>query len=83
MHIQQKYNKISQLLTFIVVPVSTRSITASARPRPHAASTDPDTNFISTASINADNSEVSEVTNQKRATRPLIENSVTISKRAN
>jgi hypothetical protein len=30
----------------MVVPVSTKSTTASARPRPHAASTDPDTNFM-------------------------------------
>ena len=31
------------LLTIMVVPVSTRSMTASASPRPHAASTEPDT----------------------------------------
>mmetsp|Transcript_7067 Transcript_7067/g.11529 ORF Transcript_7067/g.11529 Transcript_7067/m.11529 type:complete len:231 (+) Transcript_7067:1868-2560(+) len=31
---------------FMVVPVSTKSTTASANPKPHAASTDPDTNRI-------------------------------------
>ena len=36
-------------VTFMVVPVSTRSTTASASPSPHAASTDPDTYFISAA----------------------------------
>lgn len=30
----------------MVVPVSTRSTTASARPRPHAASTEPETYFM-------------------------------------
>ena len=36
---------IAKLLMFtrIVVPVSTRSTTASARPNPHAASTEPET----------------------------------------
>ena len=31
------------MFTRIVVPVSTRSTTASARPNPHAASTEPET----------------------------------------
>ncbi len=34
------------LRTLIVVPVSTKSTTASAKPKPHAASTDPDTYLI-------------------------------------
>ena len=33
----------SQNLTFIVVPVSTKSITASANPNAQAASTEPET----------------------------------------
>mmetsp|Transcript_17056 Transcript_17056/g.29348 ORF Transcript_17056/g.29348 Transcript_17056/m.29348 type:complete len:209 (-) Transcript_17056:482-1108(-) len=37
---------ISKPAAFIVVPVSTKSTTASANPRPHAASTLPPTRFI-------------------------------------
>lgn len=37
---------IIRVLTIIVVPVSTKSTTASARPKPHAASTDPETYFM-------------------------------------
>mmetsp|Transcript_6356 Transcript_6356/g.10453 ORF Transcript_6356/g.10453 Transcript_6356/m.10453 type:complete len:236 (+) Transcript_6356:223-930(+) len=37
---------ISKPAAFMVVPVSTKSTTASANPRPHDASTDPDTNRI-------------------------------------
>jgi hypothetical protein len=46
MHIGE-YTKISSLLlTLMVVPVSTKSTTASAKPNPQAASTEPDTYLI-------------------------------------
>lgn len=39
-------NYLTMVRTLMVVPVSTRSMTASARPRPQAASTEPDTYLI-------------------------------------